>query len=562
MSDLWYLLSAIAVVVGLQVHTVISNNHIIRTLQSSPLCTRHHTPHPLPTLTYTPIPHTHSTHTHSTHTLNNSHTPLWLTLCSSIDSLFSWLYYVFPLSLDTSSHTHTQHPSVHTHPSVLDHTPPSPVSHTPFASREDSSLLPPIPPEWRYDSVDPIILSKIDQVHAQHKVVLAQRTDERRPTSPPSSTPNHKNAESLHVQQPHANLKVQEQLDESEDIKIHKTTNSMQSTVHQSKPTQLPPHIHPSQHIDSSETMDSPVPAPAPPRLSSGVDVLSQLLKEMTNQKQQNNINEIKQQPRQSDGASKEGSTDESERMNSRGMDVYEGSRSGEGDQPTSDSALSSDRSLEEEQRVMGGGGVLLDEMIEMIVDGDCEDVSRLIGMRFDEGGAGVVLGVGDGHYSSAILSNWPRSAGLYLVDPYIHLWKGYDDPGNVSDKQHQLTLEILKEKMLTLYPGQHLFVRDFSFSFKKTFDEGGGQPLALVWVDANHNYKNVMRDIQDWWEYLIPGGMLAGTAYGNVPEDQILVKDAVQDFISATDSTIPVHVTSKSSVSSRNLPCWFIIKP
>jgi len=29
-----------------------------------------------------------------------------------------------------------------------------------------------------------------------------------------------------------------------------------------------------------------------------------------------------------------------------------------------------------------------------------------------------------------------------YLVDPFIHQWRGYDDPANLQDNEHQMVFE------------------------------------------------------------------------------------------------------------------------
>ena len=34
------------------------------------------------------------------------------------------------------------------------------------------------------------------------------------------------------------------------------------------------------------------------------------------------------------------------------------------------------------------------------------------------------------------------RSLCRYLVDPFIHQWRGYDDPANLQDNDHQLIFE------------------------------------------------------------------------------------------------------------------------
>ena len=80
--------------------------------------------------------------------------------------------------------------------------------------------------------------------------------------------------------------------------------------------------------------------------------------------------------------------------------------------------------------------------------------------------GLGLLLGVGKGFFALHLLQYWKESGGLYLIDPYIHVWKGYQDPENLSDKEHQLTFENLRN-----------IVRE-DFEFKWTF-----WPSRVLWM-------------------------------------------------------------------------------
>ena len=36
----------------------------------------------------------------------------------------------------------------------------------------------------------------------------------------------------------------------------------------------------------------------------------------------------------------------------------------------------------------------------------------------------------------------WKFCPCRYLVDPFIHQWRGYDDPANLQDNEHQMVFE------------------------------------------------------------------------------------------------------------------------
>lgn len=74
----------------------------------------------------------------------------------------------------------------------------------------------------------------------------------------------------------------------------------------------------------------------------------------------------------------------------------------------------------------------------------------------------GIILGVGRGAFAKEVLATW-RSTHVYLVDPYIHMFNDYDNPGNVDDTTHQLIFEQLRRELVP-FGGKFTFVRDFAF--------------------------------------------------------------------------------------------------
>merc|ERR1711939_628769 len=146
--------------------------------------------------------------------------------------------------------------------------------------------------------------------------------------------------------------------------------------------------------------------------------------------------------------------------------------------------------------------------------------------MQVAPNGLGIVLGVGRGDFALRLLRDWRTSPGLYLCDPYIHIWKGYDDPNNLSDS--------------------------FATTFKQ--DTGPQQPPpSLVFVDANHAYEAVTRDLEAWWPLLPTGGLLAGSTFINDSSRNIGVRQAVEDFV--RNRGVQILETSEP------LPSWIVVK-
>ena len=165
----------------------------------------------------------------------------------------------------------------------------------------------------------------------------------------------------------------------------------------------------------------------------------------------------------------------------------------------------------------------------------------------YQPGGLGVILGVGTGEFATSVLEKW--DGGLYLVDPYIHIWKGYDDPSNVDDKTHQLIYESLRTQLHSRFEHKHVMVRDFSSSFANLWKEKTIPNPTFVYIDNNHSSDAVKRDIELWWNLLSPGGIMAGNMYLNDG-----VRGAVEEKLAGNHT---VHI----SQNPYEEPNWFVFK-
>lgn len=181
------------------------------------------------------------------------------------------------------------------------------------------------------------------------------------------------------------------------------------------------------------------------------------------------------------------------------------------------------------------------------------DDFGRFLSSR-QPGGLGVILGVGRGDFALRLLADWTVSQGVYLVDPYIHVWRGYDDPANLPDRDHQLIYEELRNRLVP-YEGRYVLVRDFSHSFAETYYRGGQTPgpPTFVYVDANPAEEAVSRDLDLWWQLLAPGGILAGGTYAD-EDSRVRVRSVVDRF--ATKHALQVYLTHDDAP-----PSWFFFK-
>jgi len=183
------------------------------------------------------------------------------------------------------------------------------------------------------------------------------------------------------------------------------------------------------------------------------------------------------------------------------------------------------------------------------------DELGRFLQVQMPRG-LGVILGVGRGDFALRLLMDWSSAQGLYLVDPYIHQWRGYDDPANFLDNEHQMVFEDLRNR-LEPFEGRYVLVRDFSHSFAEIYKRGEQTPniATFIYVDANHAEEAVARDLELWWPILAPGGLMGGSSYVDDVSGRIRVRSAVEKFAARRQLQV---ITTQDDMP----PSWFIVKP
>jgi SAM-dependent methyltransferase len=167
--------------------------------------------------------------------------------------------------------------------------------------------------------------------------------------------------------------------------------------------------------------------------------------------------------------------------------------------------------------------------------------------------GVGAEIGVAEGAFSEAILAAAEPSE-LHLIDPWSHLEEGSGLLG-----ADQLLADIAKAKDYGVEfgappenaQGDALFAgvarrfegdarvklhRQYSYKAAMGFEPG---TFDFVYLDGNHHYEFVLRDLHDWSALLKPGGLLFGHDFF---EDEFARKenygviDAVGAFLKRSD--------------------------
>lgn len=175
----------------------------------------------------------------------------------------------------------------------------------------------------------------------------------------------------------------------------------------------------------------------------------------------------------------------------------------------------------------------------------DCDPILHLI----PHYAHGAEIGVHRGESSLAFLEQ--RSCRMLLVDPWQKV-AGYDEDYGSGDALDQCLARLKayswKTWQCTLLKMCSVEVAD-AFVIPQGFD--------FVFIDGNHKYEFVKKDLVAWWRHVKAGGWLLGHDY-NLPCFEWGVKVAVDEFAKTKSLTVQEFPSQKEGGFS----CWAIKKP
>ena len=134
----------------------------------------------------------------------------------------------------------------------------------------------------------------------------------------------------------------------------------------------------------------------------------------------------------------------------------------------------------------------------------------------------GIEIGTGVGGNAIAMLSVLPIKK-LYCIDPYTTYIE--DKFGQKEKKKVEECLETAK-KNLAKYSKKVSFIEEYSDKAINRFEDNS---LDFVYIDGNHSYDFVKRDIELYYPKVRSGGVLGGHDFGS---GYVGVVYAVLEFI------------------------------
>ena len=159
----------------------------------------------------------------------------------------------------------------------------------------------------------------------------------------------------------------------------------------------------------------------------------------------------------------------------------------------------------------------------------------------------GAEIGVWAGGYSETLCKANP-SMKLFSIDPW-RAYRGYREVTSQkrADKHYQEAVERLE-------PYNCVIMRDFSMNAVEAFDDN---ELDFVYIDGNHDFKNVAMDIVEWSKVVRPGGIVAGHDFKRSKGTKYIlhVKDVVQAYAYA------YQIKPWFAIRVDNNPSWFWVK-
>lgn len=169
--------------------------------------------------------------------------------------------------------------------------------------------------------------------------------------------------------------------------------------------------------------------------------------------------------------------------------------------------------------------------------------------------GTAVEVGTYKGEFAKWWLQHWPGT--LVCVDAWAFHAGANDILNHPQDEMEQ----VYAEALMRLAPFEYRCVvhRLHSVDAAALF-AGTDTQFDCVYLDAAHDYENVVADIAAWWPRVRTGGLLAGHDYLNglmsegYPAD-FGVKTAVDEFV-AREGLRLTTTTAEQAAS------WWVTKP
>lgn len=150
---------------------------------------------------------------------------------------------------------------------------------------------------------------------------------------------------------------------------------------------------------------------------------------------------------------------------------------------------------------------------------------------------AGAEIGVNKGLHAFNILNNFKNLKKLYLIDPYAE----YID-GDGMKKSFKLAEREAKRRLSCFDGNKYSFIKETSADASTYFEDN---TLDFVYIDGNHAYEYVIKDIKVWRPKVKEGGVIGG--------DDFCIK-----FPGVCRAVTEYSLESNLDIKGKGLDWWF----
>lgn len=187
----------------------------------------------------------------------------------------------------------------------------------------------------------------------------------------------------------------------------------------------------------------------------------------------------------------------------------------------------------------------------------DSDLVYKLATKTFPDGSVFVEVGSWMGKSASCLgqlVKKSGKSIKVYAVDTF----EGSEEHISIIEdiRNHNTSLLDLFKKFTTMCGVEKIVtpIKGESLDVASKFKD---ESIDFIFIDASHDYDNVLADIKAWYPKLKPGGMIAGDDYAGCWQGVI---DAVNDYFK--DKTVFFLNGNLEYTYAQKIWHWCHIKP
>lgn len=149
-------------------------------------------------------------------------------------------------------------------------------------------------------------------------------------------------------------------------------------------------------------------------------------------------------------------------------------------------------------------------------------------------------IGVAEGNFSQQI-TEWGIPM-LYLVDRWESFPDQYGDAA-MDQQWHENNYSRVVERM-SQYSGSYNILRGDSVAMAQHVPDNS---LSLIYLDADHTYEGIKRDIETWYDKVESGGIIAGHDYLNTDYG---VYKAINEFVNGRFEIVTIPENEPNNAS------------